>query len=341
VSQAIQAFNHVVKDLCIIINQYEQLSAFSAGLERLGTFYAGIQAESLCQQDTPLFSVCERRLLERSETPVSEDKIVIHRFDRARATKTRMILSTQHLDLKTPDAKRTLIRNLNLRLREGENLLIVGSSGAGKSSLLRAIAGLWTLGSGVIDRPVDEDVYFLPQRPYCALGSLKDQLLYPLLDFPGESTDCDGRPREHSLEARLQDIALLDILDKVDLTNVARSAGDGDVAKGLYATMDWSSVLSLGEQQRLAFGRLLVHRPRLVILDEASSALDMASEDRMYTLLRDMTRKGSISAATTYISVGHRASLMTYHDLRLQLNGEHGCELETIERSSSHPIPSW
>lgn len=267
------------------------------------------------------------------------------------------VLQIQNFDLVTPDRKRVLIRNLNVNLRQGEHLLIVGSSGTGKSSLLRAIAGLWTVGNGVIGRPDDEDVYFLPQRPYCTVGSLKDQLLYPSLDYSKDeimdlSTGKKGSngdvgnmilPRSHWLKQTLGDDDLLQILEKVDLLDVAVRAGDGDPAKGLAAVVDWSNILSLGEQQRLAFGRLLVNRPKLVIVDEATSALDLASEARMYSILQEMARKtldssqgNKLSApGLTYISVGHRPSLIVFHNKKLRLGGEKADhELSNVEKSS-------
>lgn len=228
-------------------------------------------------------------------------------------------------------------------------MLIVGNSGAGKSSLLRAIAGLWTSGLGEINRPSDEDVYFLPQRPYCALGSLKDQLLYPSLDEedmnPDDYPEGHRLSRSHLLRQSFTDQDLLDILDQVDLSELAQRSGDGDPIKGLYAVMDWSNTLSLGEQQRLAFGRVLVNQPRFVILDEATSALDMVAEARMYSLLRNKAQKqltndkGLSRAGMTYVSVGHRPSLVTYHDTRLRLMGDDGYTLEAIEKSSADTSP--
>jgi ABC-type uncharacterized transport system fused permease/ATPase subunit len=254
------------------------------------------------------------------------------------------ILSMDHLDLCTPDKKRILIQDLTMQLQEGENLLIVGNSGAGKSSLLRAIAGLWADGNGQITRPADEDVYFLPQRPYCTLGSLRDQLLYPSLQSVGSNTtdypEGHVESRSHILKQSMSDQALLDILEKVDLGQLAARAGDGDPIQGLEAALDWSNTLSLGEQQRLAFGRVLVNRPRLVIVDEATSALDMVAESRMYSLLREMGQKsllknGQMTApGLTFVSVGHRPSLLAYHDKRLRLNGEDRYTIEKIEKSS-------
>ena len=167
--------------------------------------------------------------------------------------------------------------NLDLTVHEGEHLLIVGNSGAGKSSLLRAIAGLWTAGSGEITRPPDDEVYFLPQRPYCALGSLKDQLLYPSTESlnPDDYPEGHRLSRSHLLLQSMTDQDLLDVLDMVDLHELPYRFGDGDPIKGLNAVLDWGNTLSLGEQQRLAFGRLVVNQPRLVILVSLSTLFSL------------------------------------------------------------------
>jgi ABC-type uncharacterized transport system fused permease/ATPase subunit len=248
-----------------------------------------------------------------------------------------VVLQLDHLDLYTPDRKRVLIHDLNVKVQYGQHMLIVGASGVGKSSLLRAIAGLWTAGCGVIARPDHEDVYFLPQQPYCTMGSLKDQLLYPtspqnseqfdpMMDWSFRSVECvnDSPTQSHPQSSDITDDDLIRILTRIHLLDVATQAGDGDPVKGLDTVMDWSNVLSLGEQQRLAFGRLLVNRPRrLVVLDEATSALDLYNEKSMYGILQEMadTSVGNGEVGFTYISVGHRPSLAEYHIVRLDLGG--------------------
>jgi len=237
-------------------------------------------------------------------------------------------LSIRNLCLSTPNAlsdsnsttttatilarrkRRSLITNLDLELKWGQKLLIIGPSGIGKSSLLRAIAGLWKSGSGWIERAHFSNVYFLPQRPYCPLGSLRDQLLYPFhsssnIQSPNTQNDTDT----DRLPQQTDDSVLLNILESVDLSDLAKRSGDGDPFRGLDTILDWGNVLSLGEQQRLAFGRILVHKPRLVILDEATSAMDVRAEARMYGLLSDVT----------CVSVGHRPTLLKYHGTKLTL----------------------
>jgi putative ATP-binding cassette transporter len=275
ISQSVGAFNHILSDLTVIVNQFEQLSSFSAGIERLSSFFVAIRDVDPSRKDVDGLLALPKENVDDDADGSNEDKRVSGatiqlNFERPSPTSSgpSILLRTNKLSLVTPDRKRNLIDNLDLTVREGENLLIVGNSGSGKSSLLRAVAGLWTAGSGEITRVPDDDVYFLPQRPYCALGSLKDQLLYPST----ESLNPDDYPpghrlsRAHLLRESMSDLDLLNVLEKVDLKELPYRFGDGDPIKGLNTVLDWGNTLSLGEQQRLAFGRLVVNRPRLVIL---------------------------------------------------------------------------
>lgn len=176
ISQSAGAFNHILSDLSIIVNQFERLSSFSAGIDRLSSFYDAMRQVDIQRNNTePLLQMSNATndILSKlvDESTVNGDMIDLQQFPvmngdlSPSASGRSVVLSIDHLDLITPDNKRRLVHDLSLNLLEGENLLIVGNSGAGKSSLLRGIAGLWTVGQGSIKRPADEDVYFLPQRP--------------------------------------------------------------------------------------------------------------------------------------------------------------------------------
>ncbi|KAK9809945.1 hypothetical protein WJX72_002230 [[Myrmecia] bisecta] len=211
-------------------------------------------------------------------------------------------LSLQSLTLLTPGGGQTLCRDLDLGLAPGQSLLIVGPSGCGKSSLLRAIAGLWTDGSGIINCPMPVDMFFLPQKPFMPLGNLRQQLLFP----SGEGTRELGSRRELSVS----DLELQSLLEEVRLPALAERVG------GFGAELEWAHVLSLGEQQRVAMLRLLLHRPGLAFLDEATGALDTATEAALYAALRRSCR--------SYISVGHRMQLLEYHTHVLEnVGGSH------------------
>ncbi|MCP6758267.1 MAG: ATP-binding cassette domain-containing protein [Fischerella sp. CENA71] len=208
-------------------------------------------------------------------------------------------LTFEHVTLKTPDNERVIVEDLSLSVQPGEGLLIIGPSGRGKSSLLRAIAGLWTAGTGRLVRPPLEEVLFLPQRPYIILGTLREQLLYP---------DTNRQMTNAQLKAVLQQVNLQNLLSQVE---------------SFDTEVPWENVLSLGEQQRLAFARLLVTHPRFTILDEATSALDLNNESNLYQQLQE--------TKTTFISVGHRESLFDYHQWVLELTQDSSWQLLTVQ----------
>ncbi len=208
-------------------------------------------------------------------------------------------LCMEGVTLYTPQFGRLLVRDLRLALEPGEALLITGPSGCGKSSLLRAIAGLWRSGAGTIEHPPHARMFFLPQRPYMQRESLRSQIIYP------------------SRSTQLDDAALAQLLDQVQLSTLLERVG------GLDAVEDWEKLLSVGEQQRLAFARVLVHRPAMVILDEATSALDSANEAALYQRLRE--------SGATLVSIAHRSAVLAHHTHVLQLHGGGSWQLHAAE----------
>ena len=266
--QAAGAFTAVLAAVGVIVDNFESLSRFVAGIGRL-------QALS-------------RLVLPEAGSGDASGQARIQ-------TRQGQQLVLESLTLHPPQSERVLIKELSLALQPGDALLITGESGCGKSSLLRAIAGLWHEGSGTIHRPALDQFFFLPQQPYLQSGTLRSQLLYP------------------SAHADLSDAQLLDILREVQLPRLAERVG------GLDAVHDWEKLLSVGEQQRLAFARVLVHRPTIVILDEATSALDAANEASLYARLR--------SSGATLISIAHRAAVLRHHTHVLCLKGEGAWEL--------------
>jgi putative ATP-binding cassette transporter len=264
--QANFAFTQVYAALSLIVAQIEPITNFAAGVQRLSVF-----AEAVAPDRAPSVGI----------TSEPADRFAL-----------------SHVTLMTPNRQRTLIQDLTLDPEAKLNLLVVGQSGVGKSSLLRAIAGLWNQGQGIVKRPPLAEIFFLPQRPYMLLGSLREQLIYP------------------RIKNEITETGLRQILEMVRLEDLPERVG------GFEVVLDWADVLSLGEQQRLAFARLLINRPGYAVLDEATSALDVVDEANLYHRLQQL--------GINYISVGHRASIVEFHDRVLELQGPDKWRLLTV-----------
>jgi putative ATP-binding cassette transporter len=216
----------------------------------------------------------------------------------------REVLAFRDLQIAHPDGN-VVIGEASAEIGLGEKVLIVGESGTGKSTLFRAIAGLWPWGSGEIRIPVRGHMMFMPQRPYLPLGTLRAAIAYP------------------AAARRFPEVALRTALERCGLPHLAPR---------LEETERWDRILSLGEQQRLAFARLLLHKPRWVFMDEATAALDEENQDGMMGLFRDELAESAL------VSIGHRPGLDAYHDRTLTLvRAAEGARLTARRRPPSPP----
>jgi putative ATP-binding cassette transporter len=248
--QVISAFSQVQDALSFIVSSYTSIAEYRAVVERLAGFQGRLTAiAGSSGQERPI-------VIERAGTGVEVGA----------------------LDLDLPDGV-ALQRDVALKSGEDNPVLITGPTGSGKSTVLRAIAGLWPFGRGRI-RLAEGTVLFLPQRPYLPLGTLADALKYP----------GDGR------------------LDREIMAEALRAVGLAHLVDHLDDESNWAQRLSGGEQQRLAFARVLLMRPSIVFLDEATSALDEAGEIALYRLLREADWRPTI------VSVGHHRSLQRFHN---------------------------
>lgn len=195
-------------------------------------------------------------------------------------------LNIEQLTVLLPNNK-VLIKDLHLQLNSGDNILVKGASGSGKSTLMRTLAGLWLFGEGNITCVPTDQMLFLPQRTYLPLGSLRAAVLYP-----GHKEIPDSM-----VKLTLHDLGLEHLIEELD------------------RVADWSRILSLGEQQRIAIARAILLKPKWLFLDEATSALDTEIEARAYTALQQIP-------GVTLVSVAHKPTLTQFHSKELRLLGD-------------------
>ncbi len=255
--QTASAFGQVQDALSYIVSSYTELAEWRAVVERLAGF---------------------GRAIERAHAEAAVEGI-------RRTEQDGAALALKDVDLLLPGG-RPLMQGVDLTFRRGDNALISGPTGTGKSTLFRAIAGIWPFGRGEISMPARGRVLFLPQKPYLPIGTLREVVSYP--NLPGA----------------VDDAVLRETLEAVGLS---------EMAGRLDESAHWALRLSPGEQQRIAFARALVQKPDWLFLDEATSAVDEVGEARLYMLLRDRLPN------TTLLSVGHRSSLRSFHTRQLVL----------------------
>jgi len=309
--QAKFAFSMVESALSFVVSNIDEMAAWWAGISRLEGFQSAIvdinerrKGDEDCKQKggddvevghIPSVLTTQSNLKPSitGSTRVTED--VEHGVKEEEEEAKSQAIVLRGVRVQAPGSNQLLADDLNLTVGRGQRVLVVGPSGCGKTSLLRVASGLWETEAGTVARPPVGALLFVPQKPYMLLGSLREQLSYPLP------------------EGSFDDSQLRSALHSVRLPHLVERYPD------LGVKQDWPRLLSLGEQQRLAFARLVLNEPKFAVLDEATSALDVFTEQMLYDQL---TAKG-----VAVISVGHRPTLAKYHDQVLELRGNGGWRL--------------
>jgi len=278
------AFAKVFKGMTVIVDQFAGITFFLSDTHRLGAF--------------------EEVMDEIATTDPEGCKIKIEASSHVEA---------KNLSVLTPDGRRVLVDNGSFSIANGSRVLILGASGCGKSSLLRALLGLPVPGSGIVSRPARDQIMVIPQRPYLREGTLREALVYP------------------NLKAEVSDVTLLAVLKLVGLADLAVNVG------GLNASQKWNK-LSLGQQQQISLARVFLARPKTIILDEATSAIDPIAEKALHRKLQN--------TGATIISTGHRPALVEYNETIIEFTNpapyrQSECSILKMYPASEFDAAKW
>ncbi len=264
--QSLQAFGRVQDSLSFLVNSYPRIAEWQAVAQRLTTFVNHIS--------------------DAEEKAEKENRLIFCKHPEE-------VIAVRNMAVSTPRSQ-LLLENINENFVHGQNYLIKGESGIGKSTFVRAMAGIWPYAAGEATFPESQRVMYLPQKPYMPIGTLAEAILFP-----------DHKHKE--LEAQLE--------------TVLRQCNLEEFIPRLSETATWSERLSPGEQQRIAFARVLLHKPDWVFMDESTSMLDGANEAAMYNALKNYLPSCSV------ISVGHHDSLQPYHEHVIDMEKYHAPRL--------------
>jgi len=239
----------------------------------------------------------ERTMVEGRDAVTAANNVVTRADLKGTVVTRDNVIEFDRVPIVTPNGD-VLVKELSFKVESGMNCLVTGPNGCGKSSLFRILGDLWPLFGGRVTKPATNRLFYVPQKPYLALGTLRDQVIYP-------------SSRKQSQAAGVSDNDLLNILKVVHLEYLVTRE-----EQGWDTVADWADVLSGGEKQRIAMARLFFHRPQFVILDECTSAVSVDVEGMMYTYAKEV--------GITLFTVSHRQSLWKYHEWLLRFDGEGG-----------------